>query len=580
MSMTLTQALRDPQVASDLQKYYRGDATKLEPAAKSGDIKAQELRTKIFTLMSGAPATDYRVMTSPTKSTTPQAVIPVTNKSNIPLDTWANKSTELLKGTQIKPQEQTPQPQIQGTQESNIQGQQDQGLAGYGSSESWMSMRGSQQPEAPDDSELIKARKEMEAARNAYVGAEGEALGFEDKLKAAIQKKADFFKSLNEKRGNIVSDLNTVDSRIREKYSADLKEDPFAMRKLMEQEKGMLERNLSMTDAELKQRSAYLDDIINAGVKAEEARIKVSKLSYEAKKEAYEQLKEERKDLMDYLEKNYEGPEVDIYKRQFLEMLGYTENSNLNLLNKALTYKPGSYGGQCGTFVNKNSGLQLGDSYEDKMSKMDPRITTPAPGMVFVMPSSTAKYKDNGHTGIILSIKDGMATVIDSNYDDNEKVKIHQIPISKMTGFSMGASTLTPKASTEKLTTEELKQKAREIVDDGKASGLSREDVENSLFRLNIDPASSYYKNYLDSVYGKKGTPPPEDLSEKSSEIAKAIQEGDERYVSFDAEGNYKDVKWTSIPAAYRDTVKKFLEVYKTPAELPWWAKSIPGTKW
>ncbi len=52
-----------------------------------------------------------------------------------------------------------------------------------------------------------------------------------------------------------------------------------------------------------------------------------------------------------------------------------------------------------------------------------------------------------------------------------------------------------------------------------------------------------------------------------------AIKEGDERYVSFDAEGNFKDVKWTSIPADYRDTVKKFLEI-NTPTELkyPWWS--------
>ena len=565
---TLGEALKDPQVASDLQKYYRGDATKLEPAAKAGDIRAQQLRTKIFNLMSGVDQSKSKIIESETKSTTPQAVIPLNTRSNVPLDTWQNKTTELLRGlpkTQEQPdiKEEVLQKEDQTVNTGNL----------YGNSESYLSYRNGQQMEAPDDSELLRARKEMDTARNAYVGAEGQAIGFEDKLKEAIQKKADFFKSLNEKRGQQVSDLNTVESRMRDTYGESLKEDPFAMRKLMEQEKGMLEKNLSMTDAEIKQRGAYLDDIIDAGVKAEEARIKVSKLSYEAKKEAYEQIKSERKDLMDFMEKNYEGPEVDIYKRQFLEMLGYNENSNLNLLNKAVSYKPGTTGGQCGAFVNRLSGLQLGDSFESKMNQMDPRISTPAPGMVFVMPSSTAKYKENGHTGIILSIKDGIATVIDSNYDDNEKVKIHQIPVSKMTGFSTGASTLVPKESVEKLTTEQLKTKAKSIVNEGKESGLSRQEVETALLEVGISPSSEYYLALLDNVYGKKATPPPADLAQKSQDIVDQIKNGDEEYVSFDSEGNFKAIKWSSVPIAYRDRAKKLLEI-QTPNELkyPWWS--------
>lgn len=99
-----------------------------------------------------------------------------------------------------------------------------------------------------------------------------------------------------------------------------------------------------------------------------------------------------------------------------------------------------SKGGQCGRFVNQLTGLGLGDSYESKMSKMDPSITEPAPGMAFVMP-----YSWTGHTGFILDVytnEDGekMATVKDSNYFNKsapEKIKTHDIPVSKMTGFTM-----------------------------------------------------------------------------------------------------------------------------------------------
>jgi hypothetical protein len=64
------------------------------------------------------------------------------------------------------------------------------------------------------------------------------------------------------------------------------------------------------------------------------------------------------------------------------------------------------------------------------MAKMDSSITEPQPGMVFVMP-----YKNTGHTGFIVDVNDGMATVKDSNYSLDEKVRTHQIPVSKITGL-------------------------------------------------------------------------------------------------------------------------------------------------
>ena len=96
----------------------------------------------------------------------------------------------------------------------------------------------------------------------------------------------------------------------------------------------------------------------------------------------------------------------------------------------------GTKAGQCGAFVNDLTGLKLGDSYQSKMSKMDPTIKSPAPGMVFTMPIQGSKY---GHTGIILGIQGDKAIVKDSNWYETskpEQVATHTIPIADMTGFA------------------------------------------------------------------------------------------------------------------------------------------------
>lgn len=107
---------------------------------------------------------------------------------------------------------------------------------------------------------------------------------------------------------------------------------------------------------------------------------------------------------------------------------GDTNKATLNVLSKE---KEGLSGGQCGRFVNKIAGLGVGDSYDSKMAKMDKSIKTPKAGMAFLMP-----YKETGHCGFITSIKNGIATVKDSNWSLDKKIKTHTIPINKMTGFA------------------------------------------------------------------------------------------------------------------------------------------------
>lgn len=119
-----------------------------------------------------------------------------------------------------------------------------------------------------------------------------------------------------------------------------------------------------------------------------------------------------------------------------LKVLGQgfnTVGGDTKLATTVASVPDGSSGGQCGRFVNKYTNLGLGDSYESKMSKMDPSIKIPAPGMVFVTP-----YSWTGHTGFIIDVnmRTGMATVKDSNSNLDEKVRTRQIPISKITGLA------------------------------------------------------------------------------------------------------------------------------------------------
>lgn len=118
-------------------------------------------------------------------------------------------------------------------------------------------------------------------------------------------------------------------------------------------------------------------------------------------------------------------------KKRSLNNVGSDTNG---AVSKAINVPDNSKGGQCGRFVNKYTGLGLGDSYQSKLAKMDSSITYPEPGMVFVMP-----YSWTGHTGFIERVNnDGTVTVKDSNWFKKTKpgkVATHKIPIAKITGL-------------------------------------------------------------------------------------------------------------------------------------------------
>jgi len=146
----------------------------------------------------------------------------------------------------------------------------------------------------------------------------------------------------------------------------------------------------------------------------------------------------EQDEFNGFLESMNPNPSDDIndYFDIFKEKKGFSsesQTSSKGTVQKLAVIPDDTKGGQCGRFVNKLTGLGVGDSFASKMAKMDPKIKEPEPGMVFTMP-----YKKYGHIGFIMSIKDGVATVKDSNWFVNsapEEIRTHEIPVSKMTGF-------------------------------------------------------------------------------------------------------------------------------------------------
>ncbi|MBU0598929.1 CHAP domain-containing protein [Patescibacteria group bacterium] len=144
-------------------------------------------------------------------------------------------------------------------------------------------------------------------------------------------------------------------------------------------------------------------------------------------------------DLANSLIEEYSDDEIMQFIDSIQEDIGFNNDLstsvNYSTLKKVVAKKDGSDGGQCGRFVNSITNLGVGDSYESKMAKMDIKNPTSEqikPGMVFTMP-----YKNYGHIGFIVSNNgDGTVTVKDSNYSLDEKIKTHNIAISKIKGVT------------------------------------------------------------------------------------------------------------------------------------------------
>ena len=137
--------------------------------------------------------------------------------------------------------------------------------------------------------------------------------------------------------------------------------------------------------------------------------------------------------IQDYINNNstMSPEELNNDVAKILGLTNVESDTNTALPEKVSQAETGDQGGQCGRYVNANTGLGVGDSFESKMAKMDSSITEPEAGMVFTIP-----YKDTGHCGFIVSVDGNQVTVKDSNWSLDEKVKTHVIDRSKIKGLT------------------------------------------------------------------------------------------------------------------------------------------------
>ena len=111
-----------------------------------------------------------------------------------------------------------------------------------------------------------------------------------------------------------------------------------------------------------------------------------------------------------------------------------------SILNR---HPSGSYGGQCSGFVAAAEGVSgfpradgLGPCNGNQMvswlcGRGWHRVSTPQPGDVFSM--NIGAY---GHTGIVVGVHGNMVEVIDSNWNLDQRVHVHEIPLSEFSGFA------------------------------------------------------------------------------------------------------------------------------------------------
>jgi hypothetical protein len=143
---------------------------------------------------------------------------------------------------------------------------------------------------------------------------------------------------------------------------------------------------------------------------------------------------DEQVDFVQQMATDYPGISDDQVLDLLNESLGKTSvgsDTNTALPKEVSEASAGDKGGQCGRFVNKHTGLGVGDSFASKMAKMDSSITEPEPGMVFTIP-----YKDTGHCGFVVGVEGDNVIVKDSNWGLDEKVKTHKIPKFKIAGYA------------------------------------------------------------------------------------------------------------------------------------------------
>jgi len=90
---------------------------------------------------------------------------------------------------------------------------------------------------------------------------------------------------------------------------------------------------------------------------------------------------------------------------------------------------------QCGQFVNRYTGLGLGNDYASKINAISPHeVSTPQPGDVFISPYTAKNGEDIGHAGFVVGVSDDgkKVTVKDANYGGKGQIQTHEMSTDGM----------------------------------------------------------------------------------------------------------------------------------------------------
>ena len=144
--------------------------------------------------------------------------------------------------------------------------------------------------------------------------------------------------------------------------------------------------------------------------------------------------------------------------------------------------KPGSYGGQCGEFVNDVLGTSVGDSVQSKLDQTDPSITIPTAGQFFVQKySKEADPHQYGHIGLVekVDLPNQRFLTLESNYHGDEKVGERWVNFSAVAGFGNApkATVIAKGGSDAQIKT--VDDYYQQIVDGVDFAGMSSKEVKD-----------------------------------------------------------------------------------------------------
>jgi len=135
------------------------------------------------------------------------------------------------------------------------------------------------------------------------------------------------------------------------------------------------------------------------------------------------------------------------YQNSEFKVIGKDDNGNdiygfVNTSNNTVTKVTGTYGGQCGAYINDVYGTSVGDSWESKQSISN---TTPQQFASSPQVNDVVVFKTKmpyGHIAAVTAVNGNQITITESNWNNDEKIGIRTINVNdpSITGVYRGAT--------------------------------------------------------------------------------------------------------------------------------------------